>query len=45
MPRGACVAALGLIAAVTRADVLLDIVAEVKARERELSELIGCVRA
>ena len=26
-----------------RADVLLDIVAEVKAREAELSEIIGCV--
>jgi len=34
---------LSLFAVVANADVLLDIVAEVKNRERELSELLGCV--
>lgn len=37
------VALLNLFAVVANADVLLDIVAEVKNRERELSELLGCV--
>jgi len=37
------VALLSLFAVVANADVLLDIVAEVKNRERELSELLGCV--
>ena len=43
MLRRAHIALLCLLAAVAKADVLLDIVAEVKDRERVLSELLGCV--